>query len=94
MNSNQILKKNKTMITRRLEGEAILVPLGKSSKDVDCIYSLNETAAEAWKAIDGKRNLGQIKKQLLKKFDVDEKKLEKELNTFIKDLKSIKAINA
>ena len=92
MDEKKVLKKSPQIVTREIEGEVILLPLYKSSKDLSYIYTLNETAAVAWGLIDGKKTLGQIKTKLMNEFKVSEGKLTKQLNTLMKDLRSIKAI--
>lgn len=88
----KVFKKSKEIAERDIEGQVIIMPLHRASKDINCIYTLNETAAAAWKLIDGKHSLGQIKEALFFEFDVDDAVLKKELTNFIKDLTSIKAI--
>lgn len=92
MGTSKVLKKNSQIADREIEGEMILVPLYKSHDDLSYIYTLNETAAAAWKLIDGKKTLEQIKKALLNEFEVAEEVLDKQLAELIKDLRSIKAI--
>ena len=92
MNAKKILKKSSNMVAREIEGKIIFMPLSRSSKNINCIYTLNETAAAAWNIIDGKISLGEIKDKLMAKFNVKEKTLEKELDQFAKDLKSMGAI--
>ena len=92
MNQKKVLKKSDDVVTREIEGKVILMPLYKSSRDLNYIYTMNETASRAWVLMDGKVSLGYIKAKLIESFDVSEKKIEKELAEFIKDLKSIKAI--
>ncbi|MFH1380825.1 MAG: PqqD family protein [Candidatus Omnitrophota bacterium] len=75
-----------------MEGAVILLPLYKTSKEFSYIYTFNKTSSAAWDLIDGKRTLGDVKEELLDKFEVSEEKLEKELDEFIKDLLSIKAV--
>lgn len=93
MNEKMALKKNSQVVSREIEGEVILVPLYKSSDELSYIYTLNETAAVAWRMIDGKKTLGKIKTLLLNEFEVTEQKIDNQLTEFIKDLKSIKAVN-
>ncbi len=92
MKDSVIFKKNPDIVTRKIEDETILMPLYKTSEEIDCIYTLNDVAARVWDLMDGKSNLGEIKKILLKEFDVTEEELEKELGVFLKDLEEIKAI--
>lgn len=88
----KVLTKTDKVVTREIEGEMILLPLYKSSKDMNYIYTLNDTAADFWSRIDGKKSVDKIKKELLDAYDVDEKTLTKQINEVTKDLKSIKAI--
>lgn len=92
MDENKIFKRSDQVVSREIEGEVVLLPLYKSSKDLNYIYTLNKTAATAWGLIDGKNNLADIKNKLTDEFNVEETKLTKQLNELIKDLTSIRAI--
>lgn len=93
MDENKIFKESGQVVTREIEGEVVLLPLYKSSKKLNCIYTLNETAASAWELIDGKNSLADIKDRLMDKFNnIDETELTRQLDTLIKDLKSVRAI--
>ncbi len=87
-----VLKKNPDIVCRTIEDETILMPIYKTSDEINCIYTLNKVAARIWELIDGRQNLGKIKKTLLEEFDASKKDLDKELEKFLKDLKKIKAI--
>jgi len=87
-----VLRKNKEMVTRIIDGETILMPIYKSSEEINCIYTLNKAGSEFWNLIDGKRTLGAVKKQILEKFDATPKDADKEMGSLLKDLKEIKAI--
>ena len=87
-----VLRKNPNMVTRVIDNERILLPIFKTSKEANCIYTLNEVASEAWEMINGKRTFGEIKKLILKKFDATEKEVDKEMAKLLKDLKEIKAV--
>ncbi len=92
MQKNKVLSKNPNMVTRVIEDETILLPLYKSSNEINCIYTLNKVASEVWNLIDGKKTPAEIKKQVLKKFDTTPEEAGKEMQKFLKDLKEIKAI--
>ncbi len=87
-----VLKKNPDIVSRTIEDETILMPIYKTSDEINCIYTLNDVAARIWELIDGKRSLAKIKKTLLGEFDVTEKELDKELAKFLKELGEIKAV--
>jgi hypothetical protein len=94
MKESVVLKKNPNIVSRTIEDETILMPIYKTSDEINCIYTLNKVAARIWELIDGKRNLAKIKKTLLQEFDTTEKELDKELTKFLKDLKEIKAVKS
>ena len=65
MQNTTILKKNKNMVTRKIADETILLPIIKTSKEINCIYTLNPPAAWVWDLIDGKTSVGEIKDKVL-----------------------------
>ena len=87
-----VLRKNPNIVTRIIDNERILLPIFKTSREANCIYTLNKVASDVWELIDGKRTRLQIKKLLLKRFDTTEKEVDKEMNKLIKELKQIKAL--
>ncbi|MFH1593378.1 MAG: PqqD family protein [Candidatus Omnitrophota bacterium] len=92
MDEKRVFKKTDKIVMRQIEGETILLPLYKSSKEMNYIYTLNETATDFWNRMDGKKNMAKIHEELMDVYDVDEKRLTKNMNDLTKDLKSIKAI--
>jgi hypothetical protein len=92
MKDNKIFKKNPQMISREISGQIVLVPLGKLSDQASHIYTLNETAAQIWGLIDGKRSLAKIRGLLLSKYKISEAMLKKEIEELCADLKSIGAL--
>ncbi|MBL7197440.1 MAG: PqqD family protein [Candidatus Omnitrophica bacterium] len=92
MKEDKILKKNPDMVSRMIDKETILVPVFRTSKEANFIYSLNTSASKFWDLIDGKRALGDIKAIILQKFDTTPKEIDKEINNFLKDLKKVKAV--
>ncbi|MCM8820171.1 MAG: PqqD family protein [Candidatus Omnitrophica bacterium] len=87
---DKVYKKNPNFVAREIANELVLVPIYKSTEELNCIYTLNEHALYFWKLLDGKRTLENIKKELLKKFSSVE--LDKNLEKLIKELLKIKAI--
>ncbi len=92
MQEKTILRKNRDIVTRVIENETILLPIYRTSKELNCIYTLNKVASRIWQMIDGKRTLGKIKKQILKEFDTTPEEVGREMQKFLKDLKEMKAI--
>lgn len=92
MQENKVLRKNSDMVTRVIDNETILMPVFKTSEEIDCIYTLNNVASRVWELIDGKRTLTAIKKKLSEEYDSTAAEINKEMSALLKDLKEIKAI--
>ncbi|MBU0878033.1 MAG: PqqD family protein [Candidatus Omnitrophica bacterium] len=65
MTGTIVYKKNKNMVTRKIADETILLPIYKTSKEINCIYTLNKPASIVWDMIDGKTTVGEIKDKVL-----------------------------
>jgi len=94
MEDKLIFKKNPEVISRVIEDETILLPLYRTSDEIDCIYTLDTSASRVWELINGKQTLGKIKKVLLKEFDATPAEIDKELHQLLIDLSEIKAITS
>ena len=92
MKKKTVLRKNPDMVTRVIDDETILLPIYKSSYEINCIYTLNKVASRVWEMIDGKRALPEIKDRVLREFDTTPSEMDKELQNLLKELREIKAI--
>lgn len=92
MSDAKVFRKNKDIVTRTIEDETILMPLYKTSDEINCIYTLNTSAARVWELIDGKHTLGKIKTRICEEFSSTPKEIDRELGLLLKDLLEIKAI--
>jgi len=93
MPSKKIFTKSQNIVARQIGEETVLLPIYKSTKDLNCIYTLNKPAARIWELIDSKNSLEDIKKKIAAEFDVTAGELDKRLQGLLDDLKSIKAIS-
>jgi len=92
MNENAVVRKNPNIVTRVIGDETILLPIYKSSEEINCIYTLNKVASMLWEKFDGKKSIAEVKKAALKEFSATPAEVDKELEKFVKELKEIKAI--
>ena len=92
MDDTAILSKNPNIVTRVIGEEMILLPVYKTSDEINCIYTLNKVAARVWEMFDGKKTLKKIKEQALKEFDATPAEVDKEMAGLLKDLQEIQAI--
>lgn len=86
--------KNKSILSRKVGDEFILVPIGSDVADLESIYRMNETAAFIWESIDGKRNVAQIIRDLVEIYDVDAEEAKDDVQRYLEQLKKINAIQS
>jgi len=84
--------KDPNIVSRRIAGEVILVPIRKNAGDLESIYTLNEVAARVWELIDGKREVKEIKDKIIEGFAVTPEEAEKDLIELLEKLEKIQGI--
>lgn len=89
---NEVYKKNSDFVYRRIAGETLLVPIRKAIRDLQSIYSFNETACSLWEKIDGQRTIAEILEVMEEEFEVDNASLRADTQELIEKLKAIGAL--
>lgn len=85
-------KRNENIVFRKINDEAILVPIKNNVGDMGFIYSLNEVGAFVWESLDGKNRLSDIKTMMQGDFDVSPEEAERDLREFVGQLEEIGAV--
>jgi len=86
MNLKAVYRKKEDIVTRRIAGETILVPIRSNLADMQGIYSLNPVAEFIWEQLDGNQNLQQIRDGVTLSFDVASTAAQKDMIDFINQL--------
>lgn len=79
----KIFKKKEEIVSRKIAGETILVPIKGKLADMQRIFSLNTIAEYIWERIDGKNNIQNIKDNIVSAFEVDRETAEHDIQEFI-----------
>jgi hypothetical protein len=79
----KVFVKNEEVISRKIAGEAILVPVRGKLADMKRIFMLNPVAEYIWDRIDGKNNIQNIKDNIVSSFDVDRETAEHDIEEFV-----------
>ena len=82
-----ILSHSPSVVTRKTGNEYVLVPVTNNIADMNSVYTLNETGAFIWEQINGKRNIEEIISLLTEEYDIDNKKAEEDLFSFIDNMR-------
>lgn len=85
-------KKSEKIVSRRVADEFILVPICRSTKEVESIYTLNEVAARIWELMDGEMNIELIVHKITEEFDVTKEEVERDIQGLVDHLERINAL--
>ena len=84
-----VLRRSEAVVSRRIAGEAVLVPLRARAGELDAIYALNETAALAWDLLDGRTPLGAVVERITAEFEVGRDEAARDLLALASHLESL-----
>lgn len=79
MNFDTIYRKADHIVTRKVMDETLLVPISGDLASMDELYTLNDTGAFIWQALDGTRTLAEIGRQLEQEYDAPEEVIKADL---------------
>jgi hypothetical protein len=64
-----VFRQAENIVTRKVMDETLLVPISGQLASMDNLYTLNETGAFIWQALDGVRSLAEISGMLEQQYD-------------------------
>ncbi len=85
-------RKKEEIVTRRIAGETLLVPIYGDLANMERIFALDPVAEFIWEQLDGERSLRDIRDGVLDAFDVREEQAETDIFEFIEELLEAKLI--
>jgi hypothetical protein len=88
----EIYQKNLMVVTRKIAGITILVPMKMIANEKN-IFVFNDMASFIWELTDGKSTLRTIGLNLFENFDAPIERIYDDLNNFVLQAKKINAIS-
>jgi hypothetical protein len=79
----KIYVKNDAVLSRKIAGETILVPVRGKLADMKRIFTLNPVAEHIWDRIDGKNSVQTIGNSIVSAFDITHESAERDLEEFV-----------
>lgn len=89
----KIYRKSRSIVSRKIGEEVILVPIRHDVGDLESIYTLNDVAARIWELIDGVRTTGEIGQLIAAEYDVSLVEAEEDIEGYIGQLEEIGAVS-
>ncbi len=90
---NSVCKPSENIVSREILDDTLIVPLVAGIGDADDeFYTLNETARDIWRMLDGQRSLGEIAEVLSQDFSSSVEEIEKDVIGFAAEMLSRKIL--
>jgi len=86
MSQNSIPLHSPTVVTRKTGNEYVLVPIANNIADMNSVFTLNDPGAFIWELIDGKRDIEEIIRELIKEYEIDEVTAKADVMAFIEKM--------
>jgi hypothetical protein len=82
-----VYRRDSSVVAREIAGETILVPIRGDLARMQRIFTLNPVGACVWGNIDGEKSLGDVRDNLLERFDAERKQVEQDVMEFINEVR-------
>jgi hypothetical protein len=82
----KVFEKAAKIVSRRIAGELLLVPISGDLANMQRIFTLTPVAEFIWEKLDGRMNLNEILRDVLDRFEVSEEQAEADIKEFVAEL--------
>lgn len=88
MTSKRSHRQSANLLTRRIAGETIIIPIRGKLADMQRIFALNEVGEHVWRLIGEQRAFGEICSEIQSFFDVSLAQAEADVREFLAELQA------
>ena len=85
--------KDSNLVTRRIAGETIIVPVRAHVANLDYVYTLNEVGTLIWELINGRTSVSEIVEAVCSQYDIAPKEAAKDVLDFLGSLEAASLIH-
>ena len=82
----KVFERPKNVVSRKIAGELFLVPVAGKLADMQRMFALTAVAEFIWERLDGQRNLGDIRNDVLAYFDAEKEEVDADIEAFVDEL--------
>lgn len=86
------MKVNMEFVTREVAGEYLLVPVGKTTLDLNGIMTLNEVGAFLWEKLPQAADEAALVDAVLEEYEAERPEVEQDVSEFLGKLRELKII--
>src|SRR3979411_410468 len=86
MSEEQPLVRSRTVVSRVVGGETLIVPIRGKVGDLASIYSFNETGSLVWKLMETPRTLPDLVAAVAQEYNVERPQAEQDVKQFVEGM--------
>ncbi len=84
----RVFERPKDVVSRKIAGELFLVPISGTLADMQRMFALTAVAEFIWERLDGRSDLGDIRDEVLARFEADKEEVDADIRAFVAELVS------
>jgi len=84
----RIFVRSQSVVSRRVSGETLIVPVRGKVGDLASIYSFNEVASLIWQWLEMPREVSDLVSAVEREYDVDPQQAQQDVSKFLNDMLS------
>ena len=85
----RIFVRSQSVVSRRVSGETLIVPVRGKVGDLASIYSFNEVASLIWQWLETPRDVSDLVSAVEREYDVDPQQAQQDVSKFLNDMLSV-----
>ena len=87
--SSQVFVRSQSVVSRRVAGETLIVPIRGKVGDLASIYSFNETGSLIWQTLETPKSLVELIELIEAEYSVDREQAESDATRFLNDMLAV-----
>ena len=81
--------RSQSVVSRRVSGETLIVPVRGKVGDLASIYSFNEVGSLVWELLEVPRDVSELASAVEREYDVDPPQAQQDVSKFLNDMLSV-----
>src|SRR5260370_30987529 len=85
----RIFVRSRSVVSRRVSGETLIVPVRGKVGDLASIYSFNDVGSVVWQLLEIPRDVSELVSAVEREYDVDPAQAHQDVSKFLDDMLSV-----
>jgi len=85
----RIFVRSRSVVSRRVSGETLIVPVRGKVGDLASIYSFNDVGSVVWQLLEIPRDVSELVSAVEREYDVDPQQVGQDVSKFLDDMLSV-----